>query len=266
MLLIDSQPPSSKGPRAARAAFTLVELLVVIGIIAVLIAMLMPALRTARETANCSKCLANLRQLGVALSMYENDNNGYIPPACGSGGNPDDGYDDRLALYLPGQGRNSSTPVAEANSVMVCPDHLVPLQYVASLNYACNLGAFPWDTDPNNPSRQYMKIWQITRPTEIIAIGDANQAFADGGCWVSFDYESCSNGQNEYFPPTHDPNLAISIIGGNDDIPGDLTGLRYRHMESTHNHSGYANAVFFDGHCESIPFGGLHERNVAVSY
>ncbi|HEX8912435.1 MAG TPA: prepilin-type N-terminal cleavage/methylation domain-containing protein, partial [Humisphaera sp.] len=69
--------------RRARGAFTLVELLVVIGIIALLMSILLPTLGRVREQANRVKCGSNLRQIGTGFVMYFNDNNGSFPFAAG---------------------------------------------------------------------------------------------------------------------------------------------------------------------------------------
>ncbi|UCG56953.1 MAG: type II secretion system protein [Phycisphaerales bacterium] len=62
-----------------RRAFTLVELLVVIGIVGVLMGVLIPALTSARASAGKMACLSNLRQIGVAIHTYANDHRGHIP-------------------------------------------------------------------------------------------------------------------------------------------------------------------------------------------
>jgi prepilin-type N-terminal cleavage/methylation domain-containing protein/prepilin-type processing-associated H-X9-DG protein len=112
--------------------FTLVELLVVIGIIAALIAMLLPALNKAREAAKKVACASNLRQVGMALQMYGNDNKGWLPPQYANvGATPPDYtpvispgnyvYQQGLGLLVPepyGWGATKYLPNADA---LFCP-------------------------------------------------------------------------------------------------------------------------------------------------
>ena len=128
---------SSPIARARRAAaFTLVELLVVIGIIAVLISILLPTLSRAREAANVAACMSNLRQIGMAAAMYANEQKGNttLPIICAwapvKGGNLQTVYWPNILVqmgYLKDRNVYPSKDIT-GRTALVCPS--TPIQDV----------------------------------------------------------------------------------------------------------------------------------------
>ena len=104
-----NKPTNNADSRSGRG-FTLVELLLVIAVIAVLAALLLPALARAKASAKSAACKSNLRQLGIALTMYVSDYQKYPGPIMPEDGGPlepvgpREGWSGPLNAYLPGEG------------------------------------------------------------------------------------------------------------------------------------------------------------------
>jgi prepilin-type N-terminal cleavage/methylation domain-containing protein len=132
-------------PARRRGAFTLVELLVVIGIIALLISILLPSLNRARESAVRTQCLSNLRELGNALSLYAAQFNGRVPIGflAGTAG-PEYQFS-----YVVNFNNGSNSNVGPTNLGLLAAARLIK----SGQAYFCpseTIGTFMYD-DPSNP-------------------------------------------------------------------------------------------------------------------
>ena len=126
-----------------RRGFTLIELLVVIAIIAILAAMLLPALARAKQKALQIACVNNMKQIGLSIKMYINDHNDYLPGPVFV--NQKSGYDSTISHYLPiylwnylGL-RDPSVPLLQggpnrtvANPIFTCPGLMATRAKLAS--------------------------------------------------------------------------------------------------------------------------------------
>ncbi|HXC34742.1 MAG TPA: prepilin-type N-terminal cleavage/methylation domain-containing protein [Candidatus Acidoferrales bacterium] len=148
--------PSAK----ARNGFTLIELLVVIAIIAILAAVLLPALRSAQNRALRSQCINDLRQLGIGVNIYSTDNQDYMPPLKYRDSNPED-YPYQMFEYSPQDVNpptftegpfNLGTLWASDHSLkgelFYCPAYSAPNSDFTFGYYSSNLGQWPCGRNP----------------------------------------------------------------------------------------------------------------------
>jgi prepilin-type N-terminal cleavage/methylation domain-containing protein/prepilin-type processing-associated H-X9-DG protein len=179
-----------------KRAFTLVELLVVISIIAVLLAILMPALRKARDQAQNIACTSNMRQIGLSLMLYAQDNNGqsiwavYGPP-CDPSMNGVLGIT-LLDKYL---GLKPNDRVNRRRSPWFCPAGLAwtkknqrrnydPMPYGTTYGWnACAIPYSPWMPGWGPPSH-ILNLSQLKHAGECAYIGDGHWLVPPDGAWT----------------------------------------------------------------------------------
>jgi len=263
---VPSNPPLAT---PTRRAFTLVELLVVIGIIALLISILLPSLQKARQAANAAYCMSNMKQLMLADTLWANDHNGYlvkpyfndgpqtgdwaspIPSGPGSFGEP---YQGTINWYINSNDQNwcadwysaLNTPYIRNKKVFLCPDDLSGYSYKNT-----QYGGWPPETDPT--------FGQVCNFPGSYRCCYSNQpAYAEGYRLAKLPLSSQSIVFAEGTPnlSPSDYYQGLSWWGTYEDGVGPNTygNVSYKRHGGMTLRTGKANYAFADGHVERLGF------------
>lgn len=229
--------------------FTLVELLVVIGIISLLISILLPALARARQAARDVQCLSNLHQLGTAFQTYANLNKGWWPKPCGTAASPANFWStDWIWPIVYGQDYlNRTNETWVQGTIFECPGaaamELPPasaMQYQDGYAYrsygmSAHLNQVKGDGSDGRGTFKYMIL--VTTPSDTCLLIDNAQPWA--GTWTAN-------------APQTSASKTSPTISNDQVIPLQEASLR---------HNGYLNILYVDLHAASLPYASLPTKS-----
>jgi len=243
-----------------RVAFTLPQLLVAVAVGSLLIVALLPTLQSDHATLQRAICTSNLREIGVAITMYANDNNDCFPPGYVRGLSD---WHLIIGPYLASSHTTYSSGPSR-NPVFICPAAVLvpPAGTIITLTYTAHRWMFVDSASqcgqppPNLPCR-YLRS-QVVRPGEVAMVFDGcQQSVTDN---TTFNALACCDPITDAriaYPGPGNPNQP-EPAGPNADGSGSDAGfIRWRHS----NNNG-ANFLMVDGHVNSLLVGQLLRRNL----
>lgn len=222
---------SDSASASARRAFTLVELLVVIGIIGVLVSLLMPALSGARRAAVRTKCLSNMRQLGIAQAAYAADQQNRLVIAGNGGTSPHGSWLGLLAPY-GGDTLARRCPADQSPAFDEVPSgSSAP---VRTTSYALNNYVSPTHAPPG--VRPVKKITEVKNASAVIQFAE----LAENG-----EYADADHVHVQQFYMAAAPQISIGLIGK--QMPLGRHDGRQASWEAVLCYG------FLDAHAEALP-------------
>ncbi len=196
-----------------RRAFTLVELLVVIGIIALLIAILLPAMRRAKDMGNRIVCATNLRSLATSFQMYTTESRGWFP-LPGADLQPEDwvywqtGRDLNKGALVPYTGKYFKEAIYRCPADSIHPAGIYAYSYTVNYMFTGYLGGTT--RRPPNWTVRPCKMQSVYHPAEKILLIDESELTIDDAAWAPDHYFSdlhnqLSNRHDKNDPRRDDP-------------------------------------------------------------
>jgi prepilin-type N-terminal cleavage/methylation domain-containing protein len=221
---MSKEMPCANRAQVQTRAFTLIELLVVIAIIAILAAMLLPALSKAKAKAQNVSCLNNLRQWGLGFRLYADDNQDYVPEEGNVGspindaasGNRDEAWYNSVAKYISQPSMVDlylatppNPPLPGRGGLFSCPTAPQP-KFTPNLNQAFFMYGENNRICVNRGSRAthgQTKLIQVIKPSDTIFVAEV-----DGNTATPYAALASVNGQ--YAVGRHDGRGNFSIVDG----------------------------------------------------
>jgi prepilin-type N-terminal cleavage/methylation domain-containing protein/prepilin-type processing-associated H-X9-DG protein len=231
-----------------RKGFTLVELLVVIGIIALLISILLPSLNRARETANRVKCGSNMRQIGQAIQLYANENKGNYPRtryvSTGATNGSYDGTNSNVAVdpfTTPGSSRIKDNDVIAAMFLLIRTQDITPEVFICPSS--------------NDEKDVYGAVAGISAQCKVSFTAAKNLSYSMANPYPD------TNGVNNSYKLNATTGAEFAIAGdknpaGAPNYTGlttanELSSQKDMQLANSPNHQGQGeNVLYGDGHAE----------------